>query len=114
MDKQTYRIDEGVRRAKAAWLCGHETIAARIDGLGEIIQVPIAALLSPKTRIEDNGPRGGSWGTIYRATQRGAVLPPIIINLVIINPGTNGIPIADVEVEADELELFRQRYSGAP
>lgn len=109
MDKQTYRIDEGVRRAKAAWLCGHETIAARIDGLGEIIQVPIAFLLSPKTRIEDNGPRGGSWGTIYRATQRDATLPPIIIN-----PGTNGTPIADVEVEADELELFRQRYSGTP
>lgn len=109
MDEQSYEIDEGVRRAKAAWLCGHETIAAQIDGLGEVIQVLISALLSPKTRIEDNGPRGGSWGTIYRMTQRGAALPPIIIN-----PGTLGTPIAEVEVEADELELFRQRYSGNP
>ena len=47
MGEQTYRIDEDVRRAAAAWLCGHETIA-------------------------------------------------------------------DMEVQADELELFRQRYSGAP
>ncbi len=109
MDEQTYRIDEGVRRAKAAWLCGQETIAAQIDGLDEIIQVPISVLLSPKTRIEDIGPRGGSWGTIYRMTQRGAALPPIVIV-----PGTFGTPIAEVEVQADELELFRQRYSGSP
>ena len=109
MDEQTYRIDEGVRRAKAAWLCGQETIAAQIGGLGEIIQVPISALLSPEIRIEDIGPRGGSWGAIHRMTQRGAALPPIAIV-----PGTFGTPNAEVEVQADELELFRQRYSGSP
>ena len=108
MDEQSSRIDEGVRRAKAAWLCGQETIAAQINGLGEVIQVPLAALLSLKERIEDRGPRGGTWGVIYRMTQRGIALPPIVIN-----PGTVGTPIAEVEVQADELELFRQRYSGS-
>ncbi len=107
MDEQLYEIQEGVRRSKAAWLCGHETIAARIDGLGAVIQAPIAALRSPKSRIEDNGPRGASWGVIYRMTQRGQELPPVAIV-----PGSCGVPIADVEVEEDELELFRQRHSG--
>jgi len=109
MDEQLYQIQEGVRRAKAAWLCGQETIAARLDGLGEVMQVPISALLSPKAVIEDSGPCGGRWGAIYRMTQRGAELPPIAIV-----PGVFGTPIADVEVQADELELFRQRYSGNP
>lgn len=109
MDEQLYEIQEGVRRAKAAWRCGHERIAARIDGGGEIIQVPIASLLSPKPSIEDKGPRGASWGVIYRMTQRGQELPPITII-----PGDFGTPIAEVEVAEDELELFRQRYSSDP
>ena len=109
MDEQLYKIQEGVRRAKAAWLCGRETIAAQVDGLGDIIQVSIASLRSPKSRIEDNGPRGASWGVIYRMTQRGQELPPIAIV-----PGSRGVPIAEVEVEEDELELFRQRYLGNP
>jgi len=37
MDEQLYEIEEGVRRSKAAWLCGRETIAAQIDGLGDSI-----------------------------------------------------------------------------
>ena len=81
--------------------------SGQIDGLGTVIQVPLAALRSPKLRIEDNGPRGASWGMIYRMTQRGQELPPIAIV-----PGSRGIPVADVEVEEDELELFRQRQSG--
>jgi len=105
MDEQTYKIDEGVRRAKAAWLCGRETISAQIDGVGEIIQVPLSALRSPKAIIEDFGPRGADWGLVYRGTKRGDTLPPIVIVA-----GAGGIPISDVEVQADELELFRQRY----
>ena len=107
MGKLTYEIVEGVRRAKAALRCGRETIAAQIDGEDDILEVPIASLLSPKLIIEDNGPRGGSWGVVYRMTQRGDYLRPIIIKL-----GSVGTPIADVEVAEDELELFRQRYSG--
>lgn len=59
MDEQTYEIREGVRRFKAAWLCGHETIAATIGGIGDATQVPVKILLSPKPVIEDTGPRGG-------------------------------------------------------
>jgi hypothetical protein len=39
-------------------------ITAQIDGGNEIIPVLISSLLSPKPLIEDNGPRGGSWGAI--------------------------------------------------
>ena len=107
MDEQLYEIREGVRRAKAAWLCGQETIRATIGGLDEIIQVPVKSLLSPKLLIEDSGPRGGDWGRAYRGTQRGDTLPPIIVM-----PGTFGTPIAEVEVQYDELELLRQRLTG--
>jgi hypothetical protein len=109
MDKQLYEIQDGVRRAKAASRCRRETIAALINEDTEIVQIPLAVLLSPKTRIEDSGPRGASWGVIYRMTQRNEELPPIVIV-----PGSFGIPVADVEVAEDELELFRQRYSGNP
>lgn len=48
MDEQLYEIQEGVRRSKAAWLCGHKTILAQVDGLGEIVSVPLRCLRSPK------------------------------------------------------------------
>ena len=64
MGDKTYEIVEGVRRAKAALRCGRETITARMDGEDDVIQVPISSLLSPKPLIEDNGPRGASWGVI--------------------------------------------------
>ena len=106
---KVYEIQDGVRRAKAAWLCGQETIPAQIDGSGKIIPIPLRCLRSPKTMIEDYGARGADWGLIYRAAQRGDILPPIVIVA-----GAEGTPIADVEVQADELELFRQRYSSDP
>lgn len=96
-----------MRRAKAAWLCGRETISAEIAGSREMLSVALRSLFSPKPIIEDNGPRGGDWGVIYRMTQRGEYLPPIIVA-----PGTQGTPLAGVEVAEDEPELFRQRYSG--
>ena len=109
MDEQLYEIREGVRRAKAAWLCGHETISATIGGIGNIIEVPVKSLLSPKPIIKDIGPRGGDWGRAYRGTQRGDALPPIVVM-----PGSFGTPIADVGVQYDELELLRQRLAGDP
>ena len=102
-----YEIQDGGRRAKAAWLCGWETIPAQINGVGPIFQVQLKDFRSPKLIIEDNGPRGASWGVILRMTQRDQKLPPIIVV-----PGTSGTAIADVEVAKDELELLRQRYSG--
>ena len=47
MDKQRYEIREGVRRAKAAWLCGHETIRARIGNSDDVVEVLVESLLSP-------------------------------------------------------------------
>ena len=63
-------------------------------------------LRSPKAIIEDHGSRGADWGLVYRATQRGDELPPIFVTV-----GAEGTPIAVVDVEADELDLFRERYS---
>ncbi len=104
---QLYEISDGVRRAKAAWRCGLTTIAAEVAGENEVTEIPLASLRSPKPVIEDNGPRGASWGVILRMTQRGQRLPPILVV-----PGASGTAIADVEVAEDELELLRQRYSG--
>lgn len=109
MDKQRYEIREGVRRAKAAWLCRHETIRAVIGSSDDAVEVPVDSLLSPKPIIEDIGPRGGDWGRAYRGTQRGDILPPIVVM-----PGSFGTPIADVGVQYDELELLRQRLAGDP
>ena len=109
MDEQLYQIQEGVRRAEAAWLCGHENILAQVDGRGDTVSIPLRCLRSPKAIIEDYGSRGADWGLVYRAMQRGDDLPPIVISA-----GAEGTPIADVEVQADELELFRQRYSSNP
>jgi len=105
MGGQLYEIQDGVRRAKAAWLCGqgddprplgrHRRHSARPTGKP-----------SPKAMIGNSGPRGADWGGIYRATRRGEVLPPIVIVA-----GAEGTPIAEVEVQADELDLFRQCYS---
>jgi hypothetical protein len=106
MDGQLYEIQDGVRRAKAAWLCGQGTIRALLGGIGDILQVPLENLRSPKAMIGNSGPRGADWGGIYRVTRRGEVLPPIVIVV-----GAEGTPIAEVEVQADELDLFRQRYS---
>lgn len=72
MDEQLYEIQDGVRRSNAACLCRHKTISAHIDGRGEVVDIPLRCLRSPKAAIEDSGSRGADWGVIYRATQRGA------------------------------------------
>ena len=109
MDEQHYEIREGVRRAKAAWLCGRKTIHAMMGNSDDVVEMPVMSLLSPKPIIEDIGPRGGDWGRVYRGTQRGDILPPIVVM-----PGSFGTPIADVGVQYDELELLRQRLASDP
>ena len=108
MDKLfTYFIQDGVRRAKAAQLCGKETIAAQFKEDGVVFDVPLANLRSPKEHIETLSVRGLSWDKILRATQSNAILPPIIITEV-----GYGIPLVDVVIGSDEetLDDFRQRY----
>jgi ParB-like chromosome segregation protein Spo0J len=45
--RQTYAILDGVRRAKAAWLLGNETINAQINGVGSTITLRLSNILSP-------------------------------------------------------------------
>ena len=62
MDEQLYEIQDGVRRAKAAWLCGRETIEAQING-GPIFPVPFRCLRSPhKDEIDVSGLGGIALG----------------------------------------------------
>ncbi len=108
MDKQLYEIQDGVRRAKAAWLCGYRTIPAQIGDDEQVVELPLAALRSPhKDSIDTNGPRGADWGITYRAAQRGEAPLPILVEL-----GERGPTIEQVKVEEDELDAFRSAFGG--
>jgi len=75
MDDQLYEIQEGVRRAKAAWLCGQETIDAQING-DRVFAVPVRNLRSPhKDEIDVAGLGGMRWNRVLRGTREGATLP---------------------------------------
>jgi hypothetical protein len=101
-EQQIYEIEDGVRRAKAAWLSGHEQIAARIRS-GLVFAVPIRNLRSPhKVSIDISGIGGLRWDRVLRATKAGIPLPPIDIL-----PGTRGKSIEEVSVPDNELDLFR-------
>jgi len=83
MDQQLYEIQEGVRRAKAAWLCGQETINAQINA-GPVFSVPICNLRSQhKDEIDISDPGGYRWERVLRGTRLGAALPPIEVLLVV-------------------------------
>ena len=103
MDKhQTYEVHGGVRRAKAAWLCGRETIEAQING-GQVFSIPVKDLRSPyKDSIDVSGISGMRWERVLRATQTGRPLPPIEVV-----PGSRGTTIEEVSVPQNELYLFR-------
>lgn len=102
MDEQIYEIQEGVRRAKAAWLCGQNAIQAQVNG-GATFSVPLKNLRSPhKDEIDVSGVSGYRWQRVLRGTRAGDMLPPIEIL-----PGTYGKTIEEVRVLLDELDLFR-------
>ena len=102
MDELLYEIQEGVRRDKAAWLCGHETIEAQING-GRVFFVALRCLRSPhKDEIDVSGLGGMCWDRVLRGTRSGASLPPIGVL-----PGARGKTIEEVRVPQDELDLFR-------
>ena len=104
MSEETiYETRDGVRRAKAAWLCGRESISAQIRAIGEVIEVSLANLRSlEKDEISLEGMSGFRWQRTLRGTQAGLILPPIIIEL-----GTRGVTIEEVKVPDDEFNLFR-------
>lgn len=102
-DEQLYEIKEGVRRAKAAQICGKEQIKVQENIGGPIFSVPIKNLRSPKDEIEFTRDGGFRWHRVLRATQRSEALPPLLVW-----PGARGIPIENVEVPQNELDAFRQ------
>ncbi len=107
MGEQLYEIQDGVRRAKAAWLCGYETIPARVGRVGPIVQLPLENLRSPhKNIIDATGVRGIDWGKTYRATQRGEVPPPIYVLI-----GNTGPTLEEVRIEEDDLDAFRRNFN---
>ena len=91
----TYEIVDGVRRAKAADLAGHDTIWAVVDGDAHEQKVPVHTLLSPKRVIDITTPRElKRWRNVVEGMREEPdLLPPIVIR-----PGSNGIPIRDVPV----------------
>jgi len=109
MDEQLYEIQEGVRRAKAAWLCGRETIAAQVRS-GPVFLVPLRCLRSPhKDEIDVSGLGGMRWDRVLRGTRFGTLLPPIEVL-----PGSRGKTIEEVRVPQDELDLFRECDARTP
>lgn len=103
--RQIFEILDGVRRSKAALLCGRETINAKENGVGPEVQVPLDVLRSPKDEIDASGVRGLFWGKILRATQNDVPLPPIEVVR-----GTRGIPLTDVVIVGDDFDAFRNAF----
>jgi hypothetical protein len=96
---RTYWIRDGVRRAKAAYLSGHQTIWAEVGRSRRERKVAISALLSQKTVIDVREPRQlERWlGIKNGMAQEPDLLPPIIIE-----SGSQGIPIAKVQIVGEE------------
>jgi RHS repeat-associated protein len=93
--EDTFRIVDGVRRSKAAELCGKSTICAEVEGTGgKLTDIPIESLRSPKDVIETTGAvAAGRWAKALRDTKEGTA-PPILVG-----PGSSGIPIRDVKIQ---------------
>ena len=92
--EQLYEILDGVRRAKAAAEAGEATIPAQINGVGDVIDVSIDQLLSPKESIDASSEAAlQRWLTTLERTLSGETPPPITIT-----PGSVGTPIANVPV----------------
>jgi RHS repeat-associated protein len=92
--KGSYEILDGVRRAKAAELLGQKTIPAIIEGQeNKIVNLPIETLKSPnKTNIDvSTNTNMDRWMNVFDQTREGSIPPPIRVQ-----PGTNGVPIANV------------------
>ncbi len=91
----TYKILDGVRRAKAAAELGLEAIEAQIltgNKVVETARVPITNLLSPKNVIDlTRQDAMNRWLTILKGMRAGDRFPPVKIE-----PGTIGTPISDV------------------
>jgi len=109
MDETLYEIQDGVRRAKAAQLCGLETIPAQIGGMGPVIHVALKNLRSPhKGVIDGTGVRGIDWGKMCRAALRGAAPSPIDVQI-----GDAGPTLEEVRIDEDDLDAFRKKIEAS-
>ena len=92
------RVDEGVRRAKAASLLGHETIRAfhlLPGGATRELDVPLAGLLSRKAIIDRSAPVDrAKWDGIYRGMRR----DPTALPRIAVVRASRGTPIEDVRL----------------
>jgi hypothetical protein len=95
--KRTYRILEGVRRAKSAQLAGQAAIWAEMAGREneDERKIDVGSLLSPKKYILLDSPRERDrWISIRDGmAQEPDLFPPIIVK-----PSTRGVPIKDVGI----------------
>ncbi len=92
---QTFWIDDGVRRAKAAQIAGHREIWAQVAGSPTERKLPLDSLLSPKKTIDVRAPvERQRWENVKAGmAEEPDLFPPI--NVV---PGPQGTPLKDVEV----------------
>lgn len=95
-----YRIQDGVRRAKAFQLAGLDTIQARLmfpDAKeSPTFQVALSTLRSPKPVIDlDEGSNRPRWENIWKAIQQG--MPECIPHIVVVED-SSGTPLSDVQV----------------
>jgi len=92
---RTYEIIDGVRRAKAAQLAGQLTIWALINGRQPEEKIPVAALLSPKKKIDISQPRElQRWLSV----RDGMKSEPDLLPAIIVRDGARGILIDDVPI----------------
>ena len=92
---QTYEINEGVRRAKAASLAGHTTIWAHVGTSMTEQKVDLESLLSPKVVIDVRTPRElARWLSV----KDGMAREPDLFPPIHVVPGSKGVPIRQVTV----------------
>jgi hypothetical protein len=95
----TYVINSGVRRAKAAELAGHTTITAEVyDPSGPLIgvrDIPLAQLLSRKAILDL---RSDVRELIRFRRLQSLILAGVVLDPIEVEPGTVGTPLSAVQV----------------
>jgi hypothetical protein len=92
---QTYKITDGVRRAKAASLAGHQTIWARVGQSQREEKMPIRSLCSPQKEIDV---RQTSELERWMQVKRGMSQEPDLFPPIDVVPGSAGTPIEEVQI----------------
>ena len=92
-----FEIVDGVRRSRAAYDAGQETIPGVVQDnngtTGPVQDIPVGDLQSPEKDTIDIGTPGAQarWRSVVEGTAEGADFPPITVR-----EGNNGTPIGKV------------------